>query len=202
MSPLSEKLVFKAGQFIFISFEQRGFSAESHPFSIVSSESDHDITLGIKALGDFTKKLSALKRGTIAKIEGPFGVFSYKGAVNKNQIWIAGGIGITPFISMAKTIQDSEYNVDIYYCVNDKNEAIFADELDTISRNNRSIRFIPWISKEKGYINTQSMSQLSGNLVDKDYFLCGPPAMMKSMRKQLEKINIPENHIHSEEFAY
>jgi predicted ferric reductase len=202
LRPEKEKLRFEAGQFVFISFEQRGFPSESHPFSIVSAQNEDVLQLGIKALGDFTKKLSDLKIGTVALIEGPFGVFSYKKAENKRRVWIAGGIGITPFISMAKTIQDGEYDVDLYYCVNNHEEAVFMNELRSISERNRSIQVIPWISKEKGFLNTESINQLSGNLVDKDYFLCGPPAMMKNIRKQLNSLNIPDTQIHSEEFAY
>jgi predicted ferric reductase len=103
---------------------------------------------------------------------------------------------------MAKTIQDGEYDVDLYYCVNNHEEAVFMNELRSISERNRSIQVIPWISKEKGFLNTESINQLSGNLVDKDYFLCGPPAMMKNIRKQLNSLNIPDTQIHSEEFAY
>jgi predicted ferric reductase len=202
LRPKKEKLQFEAGQFIFISFEQRGFPSESHPFSIVSAQNEDVLRLGIKSLGDFTERLSDLKIGTIALIEGPFGVFSYKKAENKKQIWIAGGIGITPFISMAKSIHDSEYNIDLYYCVNNQEEAVFMKELQSISEKNHDFHVIPWISKEKGFLNIESINKLSGNLVDKDYFLCGPPAMMKNMRKQLSTLNIPENHIHSEEFAY
>src|SRR3989344_6819984 len=101
LTPLSKKIIYQPGQFIFLRFEQDCVLSESHPFSITSfSGSDH-LSLGIKTLGDYTSMVYLLKPGVVCRIEGPFGVFSYTKVESKKQIWGAGGIGITPFLGMA-----------------------------------------------------------------------------------------------------
>jgi len=103
-------LQFNPGQFVFISFNQESLS-ESHPFPISSGPDENLLRITIKNLGDYTKTLTEkLQKGTIAKIEGPYGVFSYKNTPNENQIWIAGGIGITPFVSFIKDMFKKRVN--------------------------------------------------------------------------------------------
>ena len=107
---------FTPGQFMFISFSQNLFLRENHPFSITSSIADKDISFAAKEVGDFTATLTGLKAGIQARLQGPFGGFSPYNLKQKRQVWIAGGIGITPFLSMCRTLYDrpnefSNYNI-------------------------------------------------------------------------------------------
>jgi len=200
MKPQNQKINFMPGQFVFVSFISDGISAESHPFSISSAISDKDLKLAIKSLGNYTSQLKNLKIGDIAKIEGPFGRFSCQNFENKNQIWIAGGIGITPFLSMARNLKNSENKIDLYYCLNNENEAVFLGELSKISERKSNFRVIPFYSNKRGFIDGGTIQKLSGDLQNKEIFLCGPPAMMKTLREQFLRLKIPNKNIHSEEF--
>jgi len=200
MSPKGRGINFTPGQFVFVSFVDNNISAESHPFSISSAVSEKNLRLTIKSLGDYTSQLRNLKAGALAKIEGPFGRFSYQDVKNKNQIWIAGGIGITPFLSMARSLKNAEYKIDLYYCVNNEKEAIFFTEFLKISQQNPNFRIISFYSEKQGFINAEFIQKISGDLFRKEIFLCGPPAMMKSLKEQFLKLKVSRKNIHSEEF--
>jgi len=184
---------YKSGQFIFASFKQKGLK-EYHPFTISSSPSEKNLRLTIKELGDFTEKLGNLKIGTRVFVEGPYGKFY----LNKNfeQIWIAGGIGITPFLSMARHLKP-EKNIDLFYSVNDIKDAVFADELKKLSNKNFKVHFI-YTSKEKK-LDVNYIMKKTG-FKDKEILICGPVGMMVDLKKQFLDKGVNKNKIHMEEF--
>ncbi|MFA6273540.1 MAG: ferric reductase-like transmembrane domain-containing protein [Candidatus Paceibacterota bacterium] len=202
MSAKSERINFLPGQFIFISFRGEGISRESHPFSISSGVQEDKLKVIVKNLGDYTAKLGNLKTGIEAKIEGPFGKFSYLHSSSRDQVWIAGGVGITPFISMAKSFVNNNYKVDLYYCTQTEDEMIFSKEFSEISIKNSNFRLVPFCADIKGRISVQAIVNFSGNLLQKDFFLCGPPLMMKNIRSQLIGMDVSRKNIHSEEFNF
>jgi len=199
LEPLEDKLNFISGQYAFISFDSVMTGRESHPFSF-SSNSDQDlISFTIKNLGDFTSKINNLEIGTEARIEGPFGKFSYKEADSKKQIWIAGGIGITPFLSMAKSIHnDKDYSVDLYYCVRNPKEAVYLEEL--LALKDEKINIIPHFSDTMGFINADIIKEKSG-LEEKSIFICSPVFMIKALKEQFSVKGISTKTIYSEEFS-
>ncbi len=198
LKPAGDKIDFVSGQFAFISFLDKNIGKESHPFSFSSKQDDEIISFTVKNLGDYTSKIKNLQKGTVALIEGPFGKFSYREAVNKKQIWIAGGIGITPFLSMAKSIAiESEYEIDLYYCVRDQKEAVYLQEL--LNLENPKVKIISHFSDEVGFINSDFIKEQSG-LEEKSIFICSPMPMIKSLKNQFKKEG-KLNFIHSEEFS-
>jgi predicted ferric reductase len=206
LKPLGQKINFLPGQFIFIRFETDGILSESHPFSITSYSENESLSLGIKTLGDYTKAVYLLKPGAICNIEGPFGAFSYLKAKLKRQIWIAGGIGITPFLSMARQIDASDkdtggYKIDLYYSVKNENEGAFSEELEEISKKNNNFKFHKHFSDKGGYISAKFVTDNSNDLAGAEIFLCGPAGFMKSLREQFVNSGFNNNQIHSEEFS-
>lgn len=200
MKPNNKKLNFKPGQFIFISFLDDKISKESHPFSISSGPDDIDLKITVKGLGDYTSQLVNLSPGSLAKIEGPFGFFSYQNAIYGNQVWIAGGIGITPFLSMAKSlISDDNYSIDLFYCFKSDNESIHLDWLQNLDPK---LRVHPFCFDQKGHINIDIIKNILGSLVERDIFICAPPVMINSMREQFVNQGINKRLIHSEEFNF
>lgn len=205
MTPLNLPMSYKPGQFIFVRFrfaDDMGISKEWHPFSISSSPGDSVLQISVKGLGDYTNKLVQLKPGAIADVEGAYGRFTYTNFTNKDQIWVAGGIGVTPFISMAKNVMRDNYKVDLYYSVKSESELIDWNLLAGISAANSNFRIIPFVAdKQQGFLTTEFIKQYSGTLKGKEIFICGPPPMMQSMRKQFKAEGLPGTSIHSEEFA-
>lgn len=200
-----EHMKFAAGQFAFFSFLDRNFGAEFHPFSIASSPDEENLTIVVKNLGDHTANLMNIATGSWVRIEGPFGMFSYKNTERRKQIWIAGGIGITPFLGMAKTLKAEEnYDIDLYYCVRNIGEAVFIDTLDKISvAMNSSFRVIRFFSDDLGFfINAEAIEGASGFLNERDIFLCAPPVMIHSLKNQFAAKGISKTALHSEEFSF
>ena len=92
----------RAGQFLFVRFPGRKELNESHPFTISSAPAETDLRLTVRASGDFTRALfEQLEPGLDAVLEGGYGLFDYKQGGQK-QIWVAGGIGLTPFLSFIR----------------------------------------------------------------------------------------------------
>jgi predicted ferric reductase len=199
LKPTGESIQHMAGQFVFISFEQKGFE-EAHPFTISSAEGD--LTITIKNLGNYTAQIGQLKPGTLAKVEGPFGKFTYMNSINKKQVWLAGGIGITPFLSMARSLgESSDYEIDLIYCAKNASEIVFINELNVIAGSRPWFRVHPFCSDDSGRISAQKINQLVGGLKDRDFYMCGPAPMMGSIKQQLREYNISKDVVHSEEFA-
>jgi predicted ferric reductase len=202
MEPGGRAIKFVPGQFVFVSFTSRGINPEIHPFSISSAPREKTLQLVIKSLGDFTSELKKLQVGEAAVLEGPFGKFSYQNITNRNQIWIAGGVGVTPFVSMAKSLSDPSFKIDMYYSVANKEEAVLLTDLFKIATVNKNFKIIPWYSSEKSYIDAKAISGLSGGLDNKDILLCGPPVFMKALRKQFIELKISRQRIHWEKFNF
>lgn len=199
LEPMHEKLNFISGQYAFINFDSITTGSESHPFSFSSKDGEDTISFTIKNLGDFTSKVKNLETGTMAHLEGPFGKFSYKEADSKKQIWIAGGIGITPFLSMAKSItHEADYSIDLYYCVRNEKEAVYLNEL--LALRDEKVNIIPHFSDTMGFINADIIKEKSG-LEEKSIFICSPVFMIKMLKKQFSLKGVPGSSIYSEEFS-
>ena len=193
----SKALQYNAGQFAFFTFPEIS-KKEQHPFTISSHPLNDKLRITVKNLGDYTGKIGNLKKGDTSRIEGPFGLFSSRYAKEKEQIWIAGGIGITPFLSLSKDIYMN--NVKLFWCVKNKDEAVYSKELNETSSGNPNFEFIIWPSDEKGFFTVDKLGVRE--LKDKAYLICGPEALKQSIIKQLTVKGVKRDSIYDEEFAF
>lgn len=134
LHPDADSLTFAAGQYVQLAFETKAAAYEFHPFSIVSSPNVPYIRLIIKVLGDYTSSLLGLRIGDKAHIKGPYGMFSYEALPEKRQMWIAAGVAIAPFLSMAETLQSGVDSVHLIHFVKSLDEAFELDRLQELSR--------------------------------------------------------------------
>jgi predicted ferric reductase len=194
----------RAGQFLFVRFPSEKDLNESHPFTISSAPAEDVLRLTIKASGNFTRELFArLKDGTEAIIEGAYGMFNYKTGGPK-QIWIAGGIGLTPFLSFVRDMDGNlQHKVDLYYTVRHPDEAIFVDELEAAAAKNPDLKVhIRYSAKEGSLTIEDIVKNAGGNIRDYDVYLCGPWPMMQAFEKKFMDLGLPKNKIHYEEFNF
>lgn len=200
MRPAKKELKFLPGQFVFTSFVSESISKEFHPFSMSSSDSS-PLKIAIKELGDYTQKIKGLKKGDKVKIEGPYGKFNFKNFGEK-QIWIAGGIGVVPFLSMARSLTsgDSNYKIDLYYSAKNDNSFVFSDELIQISKNNANLKIMLWQTDKQGFITAEAIKKTSSEINNCEILICGPQVMMTELKKQFLKLGIKKNKIQTEEF--
>jgi predicted ferric reductase len=227
MVPQNGSLSFVPGQFIYVTFESEAM-AESfrpfwihaegdfgvvsvkpgevahqyHPFSITSAPSDGNLTVVVKAVGDYTRAMAKLERGARVKVEGPYGGFSHLRVGNPRQVWIAGGIGLTPFLSMARSLENGDHEIDFYYCMENGHQGYFLDELYDIADRIPRLRVAPIRRDRLGFVSASDIAGLTRGLVDKDILICGPPMMIDALARQFVELGVPRNRIHFEKFGF
>jgi predicted ferric reductase len=194
-----DRLRFQPGQFVFVRFAELG--GEAHPFSITSAPDQAALRLVVKALGDHTKALLDLPPGGSAELEGPYGSFSQLALASSRQVWIAGGIGITPFLSMARSL-DLAREVDLYYCTAGADQAYFLNELFQVADRNPRVRVIPIRKVDLGHLSADDIEAASRDLPQKDILICGPPIMVHNLTRQLRARGVPRARIHFEDFSF
>jgi predicted ferric reductase len=146
--------------------------------------------------------LRALVPGVEAVVEGPYGSFTSRDVPNDRQIWIAGGIGVTPFLSMVRSLDGAEPAVDFYYCVEHEPEAHFLDELRSIAGARDDFRVVLVPRDTDGLLTAERIASENEDLASADVLICGPPTMIDSLRSQLRARGIPGERIHAEEFGF
>lgn len=206
MKPKERRLDFRPGQFLFIRFlwvGGDGIIREPHPFSITSVPGEDGLSVTVKALGDYTRSLKNLQPGTIAEVEGAFGRFIPARYGDKPQVWIAGGIGITPFLSIARGMKPDHPPVDMFYSVVTREELLDQKVLsELVPQAFKQFHYHTFINDEQnGFLSAQYVADQIGGLDGKEIFICGPPPMMKALKSQLKAMGIAKSRIHSEEFA-
>lgn len=203
--------IYKPGQFLFVKFVSSTVSGEWHPFTISSSPTEQQLSITPKALGDWTSTLTQLMPGDTAYIQAPFGRFSYvqQTPQAKSIVLIAGGIGITPFRSMLRYVADtnSTVNVQLLYGNKSRQDIAFHTELDKIANEHTNIHVTHVLSDdatwagETGRIDATCITKLIKDLPMHEYFVCGPPPMMKAVLRTLRDLDVPAKQIHSEQFS-
>jgi predicted ferric reductase len=197
---------FEPGQFVFVQFSGVNRS-EYFPFSISSDRYEDHIRLSIRASGDTTRKLSGnIQRGDKVRIIGPYGKFGKRYmSHDRDMVWVAGGIGITPFLSMAmnESVHPTGRNIDLFYVMRTHKDAHYDHELMRESSRNRHLRYRHWLSDVSGRITAEDISMLLGpgeRLRDRVILLCGPPPMMEDLSRQFRKLGVPAKNIIYEDF--
>jgi predicted ferric reductase len=194
----------RAGQFLFVHFPQDKILNESHPFTISSAPHEDVLRLTIKASGDFTRYLfSNLTPASDAVIEGAYGMFDYKTGGPK-QIWLAGGIGVTPFLSFIRDMNGSlAHDVDFYYTVRHPEEALFVDEIRAASVKNPRLKPHVRYSATEGSLRIEQILQNTGEDIPAYHvYMCGPLPMIQAFEKKFLELGLPHDQIHYEEFNF
>lgn len=203
LKPLAEKLDFQPGQFAFVQINAKGFD-EPHPFTIASAPGEDKLRFTIKVLGDWTRKIrEELEPGVETTIHGPYGRFSSANAGNK-QVWLAGGIGITPFLSTLRAMQpDDPRQITLVYAARDKNEAVFLEEIQRKAQTLGNVKVVVLESNEGQFARVDIMkTKLADPLKTYDFFLCGPKPMVEGLSRGLRKEGVGKASIHTEAFEF
>jgi predicted ferric reductase len=192
---------FTPGQFIVLAFG--GPTAwQRHPFSISSAPSDSRLEVTVKASGDYTGQLvRALRPGVPAKVAGPFGGFDYRRG-GPEQIWIAGGIGVTPFMSWLRSLDDTfDRDVEFFYSVRKPGEAVYRDEIEAGGQTPPLDPHTLRVHGHRPQVDAQDvlLSVPAGSAPW--VYMSGPPPMMKALAHGLRQLGVPPGHVHWEEFG-
>jgi len=193
----------RAGQFLFVDFGERGEGA--HPFTIASAwnPDDGSLTLAIKALGDYTAKLpDRVAAGQAVRLEGPYGHFDFAAHTpheNTPQIWIAGGIGITPFLARLQELAErgARANVDLYY--SSTGSAVFPEQLDSLCART-GVRLHRRLSDRDGPFTADEITR--NGVADGSVWFCGPQAWGEALARLFKKRGLSAQNFHQEAFEF
>jgi predicted ferric reductase len=204
IAPKEKPINFVPGQYGFFYFLGPGLTKEAHPYTLIESLQGSKIDLLVKVRGDYTKTLfDRLEPGYVAKFEGPYGRFDYRKA-GKSQIWIAGGIGIVPFIAWIRALPSSLHpqKIDLYYCVHNSSDAVFYDEFHQFSQKYPYFNFHFHCSEEDHRLTISSIQSNHPNLPDTAILLCGPKKLTADLTKKFQKLGVKRENILFEDFEF
>lgn len=190
---------FRAGQYVSLQ-AKIGDSLVSRPYSICSSPDEAlegRLSLGIEEAGFFSNYMNnEAKIGDRFVMTEPSGEFHYEDIRDKkNIVCIAGGSGITPLLSMAKSVAEGneDYNMTLFYGAKDFEHLAYRDELEVLKNSGVKIIYVLETEHEgceKGFVTAKLMEKYV-DIKDSTFFMCGPAAMYASILKELEPYNLP-----------
>jgi ferredoxin-NADP reductase len=208
---------FKAGQYVDISLINppetdsqgivRSFSIASAPYE------DQLLVVTRMRKSAFKRVLAVLPLGTEVKLEGPMGSFTLHKNRVKAAVFLAGGIGITPFLSILRQAAEEKLPQQLYLFYSNRHpkDAAFLKDLEILSKLNANFIFIPSMSEmeksqfewpnERGFINREMLLRHMDGLQGPIYYVAGPPAMVGAMREMLTNAGVDEDDIRTEEFG-
>jgi predicted ferric reductase len=212
--PGARPLAYRPGQFQFIVLwrGERGLPVEEHHFTIASSPEAPDLQMTIKSVGDFTATIGQTLPGDRVSLEGPFGQFSYTlRPQDKDLVFLAGGIGITPLMSMLRHMRDTQADISVLLVWGNKAEAdiIFREELETMAAGAEPrLQVVHVLSQagadwsgEKGFLNIELLRKyIKDGFGEKTYYICGPPVMTELSLRLLRELGVPADKIDYEQF--
>lgn len=197
------------GQFMFLKLKRPGRKSELHPFTISASPLRADILEAtIKKSGNFTNTIDQTRPGDKAYIEAPFGRFSFIHHNPKKILFIAGGIGVTPIMSMIRYLRETNDSrpVMVIYANKTEGDIVFRRELDDLPKNFKVVYTLDkpqacW-SGPTGHVTPDLIKQYASDILgDADVYLCGPPIMMDKVITAMRTLGVSDKKIHYERFT-
>ena len=202
LRPLARPLAVRPGQFVLAAFHDgpdfRG-CGEFHPYTVSAVAADGEIALGIKALGDCTRHLQTLVPGVAARIEGPFGDFlSQRAAVP--EFWLAGGIGITPFLGVLRN-GPLPHPTRLLYLHRDAHDGAFGDEIRRLASDQPRLA-VEVIASGNRVPDLATLLPAAPDLAGHECYLCGPPGLLAAAIPLLRQRGVNPARIHFEQFDF
>ena len=209
----NRRIVNIPGQFAFVKFKSANISGEEHPFTVSSSPTrSPDLQFTIRSSGDWTEKIRFLNKGDKAFISESFGIFGHLDMNSSGEmIMIAGGIGITPMLSILRYLLDvkSSRKIKLLWSVRTHKEIVYPDEFSNMEENLPGLTVNYVFTREEGrkrnagrFDRDNLKTLTSGCSRDSIILLCGPPGMMFQVKKILISLGFPQKSIITERFSF
>ncbi len=192
----------KAGELVFVGFRWRtllGGTGEFHPFTVSGDGPGGALRIGIKALGAYTTALQQLPVGTEADVQG-----AHTGFLSERppqpQLWMAGGIGITPFLAELRSTTLAQ-PTRLIYLAHSRAQAAYIDELEALALQQPQLQLQLMLTEGRRPA-LQSLLPPAQELATLTCYLCGPPGLTGQFIRALHACGVPDDHIHFERFDY
>jgi predicted ferric reductase len=207
--PPGAEFRFQPGQFAWFAIGRSPFSLTQHPFSFSSSAEHGEVELAVKALGDFTSRVSELESGAKVFVDGPHGIFSIDQDEGPGFGLIAGGVGIAGLISMLRTMADRNdvRPALLFYANRDWEGSAFRDQLEQL-KDRLALTVVHVLERppedwagETGYITAEVLERhLPRGYQRFQFLICGPEPMMDAAEAALLRLGVPPERVHTERF--
>ncbi len=203
-------LTFKPGQFAWLAVERSPFDIRQHPFSFSSSaERQGVLEFTVKELGDFTSTVKDIAPSARLYVDGPYGTFGPDFEESPAYVLLAGGVGVTPIMSILRTLADrgDKRPLTLFYGNPSWEDIIFREEIEQLeSKLNLQVVHVlenppeGW-DGESGFITAQILDRhLPADREAPAYFMCGPLPMIRAVEAALQKVGVPLSRVHSERY--
>jgi ferredoxin-NADP reductase len=208
--PRPAELDYKPGQFFFITLKQGNKELSKH-FSFSSSPTEKDHIEFTKKLTDheYSLALKAAKVGDWVRIDAPYGQFTFEGEAPKIAL-LAGGIGITPFVSICKHATDMRLDskITLFYGCRTESDMAFQQELEDMQKENKNLKVVFVVNQATsqwkgatGIVTADLIKQELPDYKENIFYTCGPPPMVKAMEILIEGIGLPKTQMKQEYFT-
>ena len=202
---------FIPGQFVNIYFLDDRVGGQGKPYSISSTPQDAFYDITVKKIGRFSGALHDLAVGETVSMSEPQGYFYPEEQIARDVVFLAGGVGVTPFYSIIKDIlaKDSSLNMMLFYSNKTKADAAFAEELDELKEKYTNLKVVYVFTQqseekqakhESTRIDVAMIKRHLGILNGKQYFICGSIGFVRDLWKELKQNGVPEEHLQVESF--
>ena len=197
---------FKPGQSVSVALPEplpepssarRTFSLASAPF-----EDELVVATRMREASAYKRALGALPLGAKVKLTGPLGMMTLHADSARPAVFIAGGIGITPFMSMLRQAEHGRlaHRLLLLYSNRRPEDAAFLPELQALERTNGNFRLQAIMTAAAGRISGETVKRFIGEIARPVYYLAGPPSMVEGVASVLRRIGVTDDDLQSEEF--
>ena len=193
----------QGGQFFGWRFFTRGHFLMSHPYSLSAAPTEHLMRITVKDLGDHSRSLAFIKKGTRVFVEGPYGAFTAGRSTRPHVVLVGGGVGITPVRALMDELNGG-VQMDLIYRASREEDLVLRDELDYLAFNSGgSIRIHYLVGSRKSHpMDARALQKLVPQFADSDIYICGPEPLVNAVRKAASDMGVPKNRFHDESFNY
>jgi predicted ferric reductase len=198
-----DKLGAQGGQFFSWRFMSKGHALVSHPYSLSAAPTAHYLRITVKDLGDHSRSLADLKKGTRVFMEGPYGAFTAGRASRKHVVLIGGGVGITPIRALMEEFREG-VQLDVIFRASRSEDLVLREEMDYLAAQSEgSIRVHYLVGSRKIHpMDARSLKSLVPRFADSDIYICGPGPLVETVREAAKDLGVPKNRFHDEAFAF
>lgn len=206
LEPESRLLDYRPGQFVYFTPLDGSLASgwnEEHPYTLSSAPGEKVLRIAIKDAGDATHALQTVARGSRALVEGPYGDFFPPSKSAAPALWLAGGIGIAPFLSGARSLSgDNSGDIHLIYCVQDPSRAHFIAELDALAASLPAFKLTRHFFAREGALTAGFIAAACPDFTAREIYMCGPPAFIDATRRELNARGVSRARIHDEDFTW
>lgn len=202
LAPDANSLTVSPGQFVLAAFyDGPNFQGcgEYHPFTISGIEEEGELRVSVKSLGPCSQRIQNIEPGVMVRLQGPFGVFLAENPTTP-QLWVAGGIGITPFIASLRSGHCTQ-STTLIYLFRNADDAAFLVELISLASLDPKLELLTHAS-ERGFPDYHAILSRIESVSTREVYICGPAPMVDALMPHLLQLNSEPSAIHFEKFDF